>query len=88
MFQSAITSREYEHFVEVCKRSEEEARALAIKYTNTDQALLHDLIDAIWHDGGIPQTPFFHSESVLQEKISRGDYKKELDEGHHRVGHF
>lgn len=88
MFQSAITCREFEHFVSVCKDSEEEALKLVTRYTNTDQDLLHAVIDAIHHGGKFPQTPFTHSECVLQEKIARGDYKEILDEGHHKLGHF
>ena len=88
MFQSAISSRDYEHFVEVCKRSEEEALELKIKYTNTDQDFLQEVIDFIWHDGTGPQVPFSHKEAVLQERISHGELKEDLDEGHHRVGHF
>ena len=88
MFQSAITCREYNHFIEVCKESEEEALKLLVKYTNTDQEFLHDHINAIWHGGKLPKCPFNTQECELQEKIMRGDYKKVLDEGHHRTGHF
>ena len=88
MFQSAITSREYEHFVEVCKRSKEDAIDLMIKYTNTDQAFLQEVIDHIWGDGDYSSAPFSHRETLLQEQISQGKFKNVLDEGHHKVGHF
>jgi hypothetical protein len=88
MFQSAITCREFHHFIEVCEASEEEAKKLAIRYTNTDQDFLHEVIDAIHHGGKMPKTPFTEQECILQEKIARGDYKEILDEGHHKLGHF
>jgi len=88
MFQSAITCREFHHFIEVCKESEQEAKKLAIRYTNTDQDFLHEIIDAIHHGGKMPTTPFTEQECMLQEKIARGDYKEILDEGHHKLGHF
>ena len=80
MFQSAITSLEYDHFIEVCRESEQDARSLIVKYTNTDQELLHDVIDAIHHGGSWPHIPFNHSESVLQQKIRNGEYRDILSD--------
>ncbi len=76
MFQSAISCKDYNHFVQVCKESEEKAMNLMIKYTNTTQGLLQETIDAIWHGGKLPDTSFSDSECALQEKIARGEYAK------------
>lgn len=88
MFQSAISSRDYDHFVEVCKQSEEQAHQLKIRYTNTDQEFLQEVIDAVWHGGEFPETPFFHNETFLQEQIIQGELKETLDRGHRLTGHF
>ena len=88
MFQSAISCREYEEFVQIAKRSEEEAERVLIRYTNTTQAMLQEVINYFHHDGRLPQTSFSHSECVLQEAIRKGKYKEILDVGHHRTGHF
>ena len=88
MFQSAISCREFHTFIEVCKRSEDEARDLMVRYTNTDQDFLREVINAIHHGGKMPQTPFTEQECELQEKIARGDYREVLDSGHHITGHF
>ena len=74
MFQSAITCREYNHFIEVCKESEEEALKLLVRYTNTDQDLLYDVIKSIHHGATMPHIPFNEQECELQEKIIRGEY--------------
>ena len=88
MFQSAISCKQYEEFVAICQRSEEEALALVVRYTNTDQDLLHAVVEAIWHGGKMPHPPFGHNECELQDAIAAGKFKKVLDEGHHRIGHF
>jgi hypothetical protein len=88
MFQSAITCQEYENFLKVCKKSEEEAIKIMIRYTNTDQDFLRGVIDAIWHDGKLPDMPFMTSECELQQKIRDGSYHDVFDEGHHKLGHF
>lgn len=88
MFQSAISCRDYEKFCTVCAESEEAALQLIVKYTNTDQDLLHAVIDHIHHGGKAPEPPFGHNECELQEAIARGDYRKTMDEGHHKIGHF
>ena len=88
MFQSAISCKDYYYFVEVCKESEEKAIQLKCKYTNTTQDMLQETINAIWHGGQLPQLSFTELECKLQDKIARGDFKKTLDEGHHKIGHF
>ena len=84
MFQSAITCREYEHFIEVARESEEEALKLLCRYTNTDQQLLHDALDAIRHGAKLPKSPFSHQECELQDAIARGDFKKTFDDAHRK----
>ena len=88
MFQSAITCKEYKHFISVCQESEEEALKLLVRYTNTDQDFLHEVVNAIHHGGTMPRIPFDTQECELQEKIARGEYNDVLDEGHHKLGHF
>ena len=78
MFQSAISCRDYEHFVAVCRESEEEALKLLTRYTNTDQDLLHEVVNAIHHGGIMPHIPFTHSECELQDAIASGDYTEVL----------
>ena len=85
MFQSAITCREYERFVEVARRSEEEALKLLCRYTNTDQQLLHDVLDAIRHGAKMPKAPFSPQEGNLQDAIARGDFKKTFEEAHDKM---
>ena len=84
MFQSAITCREYEHFVEVAKESEEEALKLLCRYTNTDQQFLHDVLDEIRHGGRAPKSPFSPLEGELQDAIARGDFRKTFEEAHRK----
>ncbi len=88
MFQSAISCKEYEHFVQVAKESEEEAEKLLVRYTNTTQNMLQEVINHFHHGGKLPETSFAHSECELQDAIARGDYKQILDNGHHITGHF
>lgn len=85
MFQSAITCREYEHFIEVARESEEGALKLLCRYTNTDQQLLHDVLDSIRHGGEMPKSPFSHQECELQDAIARGDFKKTFKEAHDKM---
>ena len=75
MFQSAISCRDFEHFVSVCKESEEEALKILTRYTNTDQDLLREVVNAIHHGGKFPQIPFTHSECEIQDKIASGEYR-------------
>ena len=58
MFQSAITCRDYQKFIDVCKESREEAEKLLCRYTNTDQELLNDVILSIWEGKTMPHIPF------------------------------
>jgi len=88
MFQSAISCREYHNFLALCRESEMKAKEALIRYTNTDQDFLRAVIDAVWHGGKMPHTPFTEQECELQEKIAKGEYKKILDHGHHKTGHF
>ena len=88
MFQSAITCRDYQKFIDVCKESREEAEKLLCRYTNTDQELLNDVILSIWEGKTMPHIPFNEGECALQEAIIRGDYRDVLDQGHHITGHF
>ena len=88
MFQSNISCKDYEAFVAVAKESESEALKLIIKYTNSTQAMLQEVINYFHHGGSLPQTSFSHSECILQRAIERGDYKEVLSEGHHKLGNF
>jgi len=78
MFQSAITCKQFEDFVKLCKESKEEALKVCCQYTNTDQDLLREVIEAIHHGGKFPQTPFTHSECEVQNKIMKGYYDEIL----------
>ena len=88
MFQSAISCKEYSQFVEVARVSEEEAQKILIRYTNTTQNLLQEVINHFHHGGKLPQTSFSTRECELQEAIARGEFKQIFDDGHHKTGHF
>jgi len=75
MFQSALTCREYQKFITIAKESRQKAIEMLVKYTYTDQMVLHDLLEAVESDSLPPNLTWNEMECRIQDDIIKGKYK-------------